>query len=360
MQIKRFLRNAILLAAAVAAAGCRDKPEIPVERRDSITVFDRVHEITVPFAEADALPLASQNLRSIATRNRDLLNPADSRSELFYINRIGGGRSFPVSSETHRILLVCKRLSERTRGAFDITAAPLAELWGFDGGAVPAEPVPDRVLRAALRGVGSQQIEVVPETSQVRLQTDQTRIALGEILTSYTLDLTIIQLRQRGVDNILIDAGAIARSQGSLAPEMPWTRPVQDPFLLGRALGEASLDGGFGAASVSRNDRFVLIGARHFNAVIDPRTGYPAEGTAAVHVFAPSATDATALAQALFVVGVEEAPQILAEFPRAHVLMIPDREPLGLWMTEGFEERFRLAPDVTAVIHRLNVDSSVL
>jgi thiamine biosynthesis lipoprotein len=346
--------------AALAPTACRKKPEVPLDRHQSLTIFDRVHEITLPFVESDSLPLAVQTLRSIATRNRDLLNPADPRSELFLINQIGGGRAFPVSEETHRILLVCKRLSERTRGAFDITAAPLAQLWGFEGGTVPSEPVPDRVLQAARGSVGNHLLDVAQEATQVRLQTDQTRIALGEIETSYTLDLTIIQLRQRGVENILIDAGTMARSQGSRGPDDPWQRTIEDPFVLGRTLGTADLDSGFGAASISRNDRFVLIGGEHVNAVVDPRTGHPAEGTAAVYVFAPSATDATALAQALFVVGVEEAPRILLEFPRAHVLIIPDREPLGLWMTEGFEERFQLAPDMTAVMHRLGVDSSFL
>lgn len=344
-----------LWALPILLAGCR-KPVPPSVRHESLTLSERAYEITVPFADGDNLALASQTLRSVAARNRELLNAADPRSEMSRLNLIGGGRSFPVSEQTHRILVVCKRLSERTQGMFDITLAPLLELWGFEGGVVPREPVPERVLQAALQGVGSKQLDVEP--SVARLNSAQTRVGLGDALISYTLDLTVIELRQRGVENLLLETGSLARSQGRRGSAEDWSRTIEHPFVVGSTLGSYRLDGGFGAARVHRKDRFVTIAGRDYPAVIDPRTGNPAEGTAAVHVLAPSCTDALALAQALFVVGVEGAPAMLSEFPRAHVLMVPDSEPLALWLTEGFEERLQLTEAANVVLHRLSADGA--
>ena len=324
-------------------AGCR-KSEEPTTRTEAVTLFGKTATVTLPQPRSHLLGFAAQMYRTHATRHHDLLDVLNPDSEISELNRIGPNRGFPVSDDTYRILYVASELCERTRGTYDFTVAPLAYLWGFEGGIAPSEPVPDSIVSAAMRGVGYKNVDVREQL--VRYETPHTRVSLGDLETSYSVDLTIIKLREKGVRNILIDAGSIARSQGVIGQDEPWTRDLAHPFHLGEQVGVYRLNDGMGAATVTKNDAYVVIGEDRYNHIIDPRNGRPAAGTAAVCVLAPSATDACALAQALFVVGVEDARGLLAEFVRCHVLIIPDREPMELWMTEGFQERIDLEPSM--------------
>jgi FAD:protein FMN transferase len=56
--------------------------------------------------------------------------------------------------------------------------------------------------------------------------------------------------------------------------------------------------------------------------VVDPRTGWPTEGTTSVTVRAATAELADGLATAFLVGGAAEAPALAAAFPEAAVLLV--------------------------------------
>lgn len=339
----RMLLVLVLALTSGAGTGCR-KPESPSKVTQAVTLADHTASVSLPYDASRYLAYASEMYRSVATRNRNLLDVLNPESELSELNRIGPLRGFPVAEETQRILYVAKDLCSRTDGTFDITVAPLAYLWGFEGGLVPSEPVPKAAIAAAMRGVGYRNLNV--ETRLVAYESPHTRVSLGNLVNSYSIDLTVIQLREKGVKNVLVDAGQVARAQGYIAEGEFWTQSVPHPFHLGEKLGSVRLDGGQGMSTVTKDDQYVVIGEERFHHIIDPRSGRPATGTAAVCVLAPSATEACALAKALFVVGVEDARSLLADFVRCNALIVPDREPMELWMTEGFRERVDMSPEM--------------
>jgi len=86
--------------------------------------------------------------------------------------------------------------------------------------------------------------------------------------------------------------------------------------------------------------------------VIDPRTGTPTQGTRLAAVAGPLTVKAYALAEALLVLGVEEGGDILAQFPGHEVLVIPNRDPLEIWLTPGFRDHF--TPAEGAAHHLVN------
>ena len=50
---------------------------------------------------------------------------------------------------------------------------------------------------------------------------------------------------------------------------------------------------------------------RKLGHILDPRTGWPAEGTASATAIAPTAAEADALATAFFILGVDQSPGVL-------------------------------------------------
>lgn len=345
-----ILLGLVLLFSGGVLTGC-DRPDPPSTVTQSVTFEEESAFISLPFDDASYLSYAAGMYRSVATRNRNLLDVLNPDSELSELNRIGPLRGFPVSEATYRILYVARDLCSRTDGLFDVTVAPLGYLWGFEGGLVPSEPVPKAAISAGMRGVGYANLNV--DNRLVVYESPHTRVSLGSLVDSYSVDLSIIELREKGIMNVLIDAGHVARAQGQGTESVFWTKTIPDPFQPGEKLGAVRLDDGQGLSMVTQDDSYVVIGEERFHHIIDPRSGRPASGTAAVCVLAPSATVACALAQALYVAGVEEAGSLLADFVRCHVLMVPDSEPMELWMTEGFRERVEMPPELEDRFFRL-------
>ncbi len=58
--------------------------------------------------------------------------------------------------------------------------------------------------------------------------------------------------------------------------------------------------------------------------LLDPRTGWPAEGMLQATVTAPTAAVADALATAFFVLGVEHARSYCAEHPDIGAILLPN------------------------------------
>jgi thiamine biosynthesis lipoprotein len=66
---------------------------------------------------------------------------------------------------------------------------------------------------------------------------------------------------------------------------------------------------------------------RKLGHILDPRSGWPAEGMLSASVLAPSAAVADALATAFFIDGVEKARRYCQAHPEMAAVLIPSPEP---------------------------------
>jgi hypothetical protein len=94
-------------------------------------------------------------------------------------------------------------------------------------------------------------------------------------------------------------------------------------------------------------DLAITIEGERVSRLIDPRTGALAKGTALTAVMGPTATESFALSEALFVSGLESMPALNKAFPRYHLLIIPDTEPLEIWISRDAAPFFRPSPEWT-------------
>jgi thiamine biosynthesis lipoprotein len=85
-----------------------------------------------------------------------------------------------------------------------------------------------------------------------------------------------------------------------------WTVGIHDPRRRGRRIGLLRLRDRALGTSGSANQSFRYQGRRYAH-ILDPRSGWPAEGVWSATVLAPTAAEADALSTAFFVMGADAA-----------------------------------------------------
>lgn len=302
---------------------------------------------------ADAFDLGQNTIR----RSMKLLDASDDESQISQINRVANLTQVPLPSDIFRVIDLAYYYADLTQGALDITAAPLRALWGFGAALAPEEVPSEELINSARASMGKDRAVISP-TRTMTFTTPLTRIDAGEMTRGYAVDLAILQFRRNKITSAMITFGDTARCEGAMSKLQPWSLPLRDPTSPTGTLGSLTLPEAFAVHTASLYEQSVTIGTKKYGHIIDPRTGYPAEGTLSVSVLGPTATQASALAQALVVLGLDKAPELLSRFPRHDVLIVPDRQPAELWMTKGFAIRFQQDPGFAGTVHIITQEES--
>jgi FAD:protein FMN transferase len=189
-------------------------------------------------------------------------------------------------------------LSHETRGAFDITIAPLVRAWGFMGGTgVMAD---DSTIAAAREKVGMHLIELDANNFTVRFAREGVMLDLGAIGKGFALERAAELLREAEIQSALIHGGtsstyAIGRQPDGERWRVAITAPFNQsdtPFAIVELENESlSISAVWG--------RSFRAGDKTFGHVIDPRTGEPASDAFMTALVLPSPTEGDALTTAL-------------------------------------------------------------
>jgi thiamine biosynthesis lipoprotein len=264
-------------------------------------------------------------------------------SEISRINRTAAAGPVAVESRLFALLELAGRIHAETGGAFDITAGPLWEAWGFSRrqGSVPSQ----EQLAEAIRRVGWHQVELSPADQTVRFLAPGLGLNLGSIGKGYALDRAAEVLEAAGVSDYLLHGGqssilargsrlaGVSASEAAGEPSAPtagWTIGVRHPLRPDRRLGEIRLRNQAVGTSGS-GVQFFRHKGRRLGHILDPRTGQPAEGVLSTTVLAPTAAEADALATAFFVMGVDASLAYCRGRPEiAAVIVLPSRRAGGL------------------------------
>jgi thiamine biosynthesis lipoprotein len=254
-------------------------------------------------------------------------------SELMRLCALAGTGPVAASPELFLLLDASTMLCAQTGGAFDASAGPLVVLWR-DARRAGRLPDPDDI-DAARSSVGCDLVSLDAGAMTVRLERPGMLLDLGGIAKGYAADQALGAMRALGVTRCLVAiSGDIAA--GDPPPDEPgWTIEVD--------LG----DGPVGTIVIARQavstsgdeSQFIEVGGERYSHVLDPRTGLGTTSRAAACVVAPQGMWADALATALCVVGVDEAPGLLARHAGARAI-VRDRSDDGMervFVSAGFD-----------------------
>ncbi len=277
--------------------------------KDSRVMMGTFVEVTSPDARATGIVFLE------VKRIENLLSKYQEDSEVSRLNKAG---KLTVSPDTLYIIERAKEFWQATDGAFDITVAPLVELWGFTDKkyCLPR----GEEIKNTLKLVGSDKIILHPENNMIEFKTLGMKIDLGAIAKGYAVDCAIKKLKKAGVKSCLINAGGQIHCLGDKLGQ-PWKVAIQDPCKQG-FIGYLELKDKAVATSGDYEQYFIKDNKRYAH-IFNPKTGYPAESNViSVTVIAPDGLTADTLATSIFVLGKEKGLELAKKFPNVEVKII--------------------------------------
>lgn len=224
------------------------------------------------------------------------------------ISRINAGADSVVDDcfvQMYRTAVDVNRLSD---GAFDITVAPLVNLWGF--GLKNRAHVTQEQVDSLLPHVGMHKIEL--KAVCLHKYDPCVQIDAGAIAKGQSCDVIAALLQRNCCANYLVDIGGEVVAKGKNSQGKPWrigiTRPIDDASGTTNEVQNVIETTDIALATSGNYRNFYYDGEQKRSHTIDPRTGYPVQHSLlSATVRSNSCMRADALATACMVLGEEDA-----------------------------------------------------
>ncbi len=321
-----ILRAALLLVAVLLLAACGKEPLYQEEGY----VFGTRVEVSVYGVDDTQARQGVAAIMQEFQRLHDQLH-AWKPSALSAMNRaFAQGSSVNVTPELEAMLRDASQLSQQSGGLFNPAIGGLISLWGFHGDEFrPVQPDAKRLAALVAAQPQMQDISFKPHSVNGTTATSASsrnravQLDLGGYAKGYALDRAAILLKQRGIDNALINIGGNVLALGTHGSR-PWRVGIQHPRQPG-PLATLELHDGEAIGTSGDYQRYFELDGKRYSHLIDPRTGQPAQGVQAVTVLTRGAragvlSDATS--KPVFIAGVEAWRTAAQQMQLNEVLLI--------------------------------------
>ena len=297
----------VLLFFILLLCGCSDKAT-------SMQLFsmDTVMDVKL-YSDKDGKTL--EKIKEEIYSVEKMLDRGDENSDVY---RLNNGQA-EVSGDCAALLERLLDISVKTEGAFDMTVAPVMDLWGFYDGKYR---VPQKSeLENALKSVNYRNVFISGNNAEVL---NNARIDLGGAGKGYAADRIVKILNDYNIKSAIINLGGNVYAHGRRYDKKRWRVGIANPF-----------DSSDEALTVDVEDKAVVTSGAYrrnfehegkiYHHIIDPETGYPAENDIkSVTVISSSATVADAYSTALFVMGSEKAIEFLVNNTDVDAIIITE------------------------------------
>jgi len=278
------------------------------------------HLTYVPGAVAPDRPVLQAGIEAQLERVEQSMSTYREESEISRFNRAPVNTWLAVSSEFYSVLSTALAIGRDSGGAYDVTVAPLVNLWGFGPAGRGAEPPGDDAIAALMPLVGQRHLRLDGETGQVQKQVALT-LDFSSIAKGFGVDQVANWLRAQGVDRFLLELGGEMRMSGLSHRGDPWHVAIEQPDSAVRDVAAALTVTDRAVATSGDYRNFFDMDGRRYSHSIDPRTGRPViHDLVSVTVIHASAMMADAWATALTVLG--EQAMAVAQGQRLAVYFI--------------------------------------
>ena len=337
--------HSILLAGiCLIASSCANDNNS--EYRHTLFVFGTLIEITLYDTTQAKAYSAFERLENDFHAYHASWTPWED-SELSRLNEsIRAGDSPSVSGEVLPLITRSMDLFESSKGLFNPAIGDLINLWQMhrheEAGIRPPEETDIR------RVVGQNPVmsDISINGTVVSSSNTAVQLSLGAFAKGYAIDLAMQYLQSLGIGHAVINAGGDLRVTGRHG-QRPWRIGIRHP----RADGViAWLDAEHNESIFTSGDyeRFYIHDGKRYHHILDPRTGYPAQGASSVTVIHENAGTADAAATALFVAGPDHWYDIARSMGIKYVMLIDSKGRIH--MNPAMKRRIHLANSETSHI----------
>lgn len=290
----RWVLGAAAIAGSRARAGEGAAPSALMWRERALQGFGTMLWLRAAHAEAGRVDHALDETVALLRHLERELSLFRPDSALCRLNRDGVlDRPDPALLE---VLLLARRVSARSQGAFDVSVQPLWAAWQ-QAHAQRRKPT-DAELAAVRARVDWRAVAVSPQ--QISLRRPGMALTLNGIAQGYAAERARALLRTHGITAALLDTGEWAPI-GQAPDGQDWRLGLASPRDSRQILARLQADGRGIAVSSDAQLRFGPDPADdHDHHILDPRTGRSPPHLSAVVVAARSTALADALTKVLF------------------------------------------------------------
>jgi len=226
----------------------------------------------------------------------------DAASDLARFNRAAPGTWHALPEHFHAVLACAREVAERSAGAFDPTAGPLVDAWGF--GPVARRGMPAAAALAdARRRAGWRRLAIDP-VRRALLQPGGLALDLSAIAKGIGDDLVARRLDALGITDHLVEVGGELRGSGVRPDGQPWWVALEQPDDVDAGQQTLLALHGLSVATSGDYRRWFEHDGTRYSHTIDPRDGRPIRhGLASVTVIHADCMRADAWSTALGVLG---------------------------------------------------------
>jgi len=270
-------------------------------------------------------------------------------SELNKVNQYTTQQWISVSKPLFSVLSLAQEISKLSQGAFDITVAPLVNLWGFGPAGDKTAP-PNKQQMEELRKQVHYSALKLDDKQQKVLKESALSLDLSAIAKGYGVDRLAWYLDNLEIKNYLVEIGGELRSKGLKDTDTPWRIAIETPATSKyqqqrQAQKIISMpQSGFSIATSGDYRNFFKYAGKKYSHTIDPITGEPVNNPiASVTVIIPNNNQATtaradALATSLMVMGLEKSLAFAEKNHLAVFLIAYEKSEFKEYSSSGFQK----------------------
>ncbi len=238
-------------------------------------------------------------------------------SDVAQLNREASSGWQEVSEELESFLKTCREIYDSTSGAFDPATGRLIQLWKSTrlNNRIPEQTEVDE----ALANSGMQY--VVQSEEGVKFERDLL-LDFASIGKGYGIDKAATHIKTEEIENFLVHGGQSSLFASGTHRDLDgWPIGLKNPLFTDKRYATILLKNS-GMSTSGSNIQFFRFEGKRYGHLLDPRTGWPANGLLSVTVIAPTATEADALSTAFYAMGLDKAVQYCDDHPQVGAILV--------------------------------------
>jgi FAD:protein FMN transferase len=284
-------------------------------------IMDTYVTITI-YSDADSEEVLSAITEAFSEMRRieDLFSIYKEGTLAYNLNEKGSIETEDI--EFKQIIEESKTYYYITEGAFDITVQAVIDTYSKSF-SEKGEPPRSCDIDEALRKVSSSFIEI--DDKGVNLLKERVKVTFGGVAKGYAIDRALAVLEDNGITNALVNAGGDMKAIGLKKGKEKWTIALHNPdnptdFIASFSISDKSI-------ATSGNYERYFDPTKKFHHIVNPKTGYSAQGLISSTIITEKAMDADALATAVFVLGPDKGLSLIEKIKDVEGMIITeDRE----------------------------------
>lgn len=249
------------------------------------------------------------------------LNPFNPNSTISKVNR-----NEPVELDEWFIEVFNKaqEVSAKSSGAFDITCAPLINLWGF--GFANMDHVSQHMIDSLKTFTGYEKIRI--ENGQIVKDDPRVILNTSAIAKGFSCDVIARLMEREGVENYMVFIGGEVVVKGLNPNGDCWRTGINEPEddstgMINKVKEVVQLCKKGGIATSGNYRNYYIKDGKKYAHTIDPISGYPTEKSIlSATVIADDCMTADAYATVFMVLGVEQAAEFAKKVPEIDYFLI--------------------------------------